>query len=443
VLGEAAMRPPTSIVPARGKLGVLLPGLGAVASTFVAGTMLVRRGLAVPIGSVSQLGTIRDRKRGDDRRARIRDALPLASLDDLVFGGWDIFADDAHAVAESAGVLSREHLALVKDELSRIVPMRGAFRPEFVPRLRGTHVKSTISRAALVDELRADIRSFREATGASRTVAIWCGSTEVQTRTSLVHQTIDDFERGLRTDDPSITNAQLYGWALLREGVPIANGTPTSMVDFPAAVALARSNGLPLAGKDFKTGQTMLKTAVAPALKARMLGIRGWFSTNILGNRDGEVLDDPEAFRSKESTKLGVLEQILEADQHPELYEGLHHKVRIEYYPPRGDAKEGWDSIDIDGWLGYPMQLKVNFLCRDSILAAPIVLDLALFLDLAHRAGLEGAQEWLGFYFKSPMSVLERAPEHDLFVQLASMKSVLQRLADEAGARAHESGERS
>jgi myo-inositol-1-phosphate synthase len=429
------MHAPTTIAPAHGKLGVLLPGMGAVASTFVAGTMLVRRGLAVPIGSVSQLGTMRASRRSDEGPTPIRAALPLAALDDLVFGAWDIFPDDAHAVARSAGVLSSEHLDLVKDELSRLVPMRGAFRPEYVRRLAGTHVKPTQHRAELVEELRRDVRAFRTESGASRVVAIWCGSTEVQTPLSAVHQTIEDFERGLRADDPSITNAQLYGWALLREEVPLANGTPTSMVDFPAAVALARANGVPLAGKDFKTGQTMMKTVVAPALKSRLLGVRGWFSTNILGNRDGEVLDDPEAFRSKESTKLGVLEQILRRDEHPELYGDIHHKVRIEYYRPRGDAKEGWDSIDLDGWLGYPMQLKINFLCRDSILAAPIVLDLALFLDLAHRAGLRGAQDWLGFYFKSPMCTADQSPEHDLFAQLATMKNVLQRLAEESPIR--------
>ncbi|MDQ3032169.1 MAG: inositol-3-phosphate synthase [Myxococcota bacterium] len=419
------MRQPTSIPRAEGKLGVLLPGMGAVATTFVAGAMLARRGLAPPIGSLTQMGTIRLGKRTENRVPTLREFLPLASLDDLEFGGWDIFPDDAYETAAHAAVLSTDHLALLKDELSRVAPMPGAFDPRYVKRLEGTHVKKTRSKAALVEQLRQDVRDFRARTGVSRTVAIWCGSTEILPRLGEAHQTIDGFERGLAHDDDSITSSQLYAWALIREGVPLANGAPNAMMDFPAAVLLARENGVPLAGKDFKTGQTLMKTIVAPGLKARMLGIRGWFSTNILGNRDGEVLDDPESFRCKEATKLGVLDAILEPERHPELYRDLYHKVRIEYYPPRGDAKEGWDNIDIVGWLGYPMQIKIDFLCRDSILAAPLVLDLALFLDLAQRAGFSGTQEWLGFYFKSPMSAPGLQPAHDLFVQLKKLENTL------------------
>lgn len=419
------MKQPTSIPNADGKLGVLLPGMGAVATTFIAGTLLARRGLASPIGSLTQLGTVRLGKRTEHRIPKLCEFLPLAKLDDLEFGGWDIFPHNAYETAIDAGVLSEEHLRLVKDELSQISPMPGAFDARYVKRLNGTHIKNTSNKAALVEQLREDIRNFQNRVEATRTVAIWCGSTECPASIGEAHQTIDAFEKGLAHNDESITNAQLYGWALISEGVPVANGAPNAMLDFPAATVLARERGVPLAGKDFKTGQTLMKTIVAPGLKARMLGIRGWFSTNILGNRDGVVLDDPEAFRAKERTKLGVLDSILEPDRHPLLYRDLYHKIRIEYYPPRGDAKEGWDNIDLVGWLGYPMQLKLNFLCRDSILAAPLVLDLALFLDLAKRAKFAGIQEWLGFYFKSPMSAPELEPAHDLFVQLNKLENTL------------------
>ncbi|UJR83428.1 inositol-3-phosphate synthase [Sandaracinus amylolyticus] len=425
------MKKPDSIPDAEGKLGVLLPGMGAVATTFVAGTMLARRGLAAPIGSLTQMGTIRLGKRTDHRVPTLQEFLPLAQLGDLEFGGWDIFPENALETAEHAAVLSREHLDAVKDELARVAPMPGAFDPRHVKRLQGTHVKKARHKAELVEQIRQDVRDFRARTGVSRCVAIWCGSTEILPTINGAHQTIDGFERALLEDDAAIPASQLYAWALIKERVPIANGAPNAMVDFPAAITLARECGVPIAGKDFKTGQTLMKTIVAPGLKARMLGIRGWFSTNILGNRDGEVLDDPDSFRCKEATKLGVLEGVLEPERHKALYGDLYHKVRIEYYPPRGDAKEGWDNIDLFGWLGYPMQMKVDFLCRDSILAAPLVLDLALFLDLAQRAQLSGIQEWLGFYFKSPMAAPDLKPEHDLFIQLKKLKNTLRWLRGE------------
>jgi myo-inositol-1-phosphate synthase len=413
------------ISPAQGKLGVLLPGLGAVATTFIAGTLLARRGLAEPVGSITQLGTIRLGKRTEDRVPPIREFVPLAAMKDLVFGGWDIFPDDALEAARHAEVLEEKHLGKVAEELQRITPMRAAFYQEDVKRLRATHAKTAASKAEMVEQIREDIRAFKRDQGVDRAVAIWCGSTERYVEPSPVHQTIAAFEKGLRDDDRAITGSALYAWACLKERVPFANGAPNLTVDFPAAWALARDLSVPIAGKDFKTGQTLMKTILAPGFKARALGLRGWFSTNILGNRDGEVLDDPENFRSKEVSKLGVLEHVLEPKRYPSLYGDIHHKVRIEYYPPRGDAKEGWDNIDLFGWLGYPMQLKIDFLCRDSILAAPLVLDLALFLDLAQRSGLHGIQEWLSFFFKSPMTPAGLYPEHDLFIQSMKLKNTL------------------
>jgi myo-inositol-1-phosphate synthase len=408
-----------------------MPGLGAVATTTIAGVLLARKGLGDPVGSLTQMGTIRLGKRTDGRAPRICDFLPLARLDDLVFGGWDIFTDSAYESAVHANVLRPDHLDRVRDELEAIRPMTAVFYPECVRRLHGTHVKRAKNKSEMVERVREDIRQFRATQGCARLVAIWCGSTEVHVEPSAVHRSIDAFEAGLRRDDPGICNSQIYAWACLREGVPFANGAPNLTVDFPAALQLAQRSGVPIAGKDFKTGQTLMKTVVAPGLKARMLGIRGWFSTNILGNRDGEVLDDPGSFRSKEVSKLGVLDYILQPDRHERLYGDLYHKVRIEYYPPRGDAKEGWDNIDLFGWLGYPMQMKINFLCRDSILAAPIVLDLALLLDLASRAGMRGVQEWLSFYFKSPMTAPELYPEHDLFIQLMKLKNTMRWLRGE------------
>ena len=419
------MKQPKEIKKPEGKLAVLLPGLGAVSTTMIAGVLLARRGLGRPIGSMTQLGTIRLGKRSENRAPLVKDFLPLASLDQLEFGAWDLFADDAYESATNAAVLETKHLDLVKDELRAIKPMEAAFYPEYVKRLHGTHVKKAANKAEMVEQIREDIRRFIKEKGCDRAVAVWCGSTEVYFAPSAVHESIEAFEAGLLADDPGISNSQIYAWACLKEHVPYANGAPNLSVDFPAAWDLAKQNCVPIAGKDFKTGQTLMKTIVAPGLKARMLGIAGWFSTNILGNRDGEVLDDPDSFKSKEVSKLGVLEHILQPHVYQELYGKLFHKVRIEYYPPRGDAKEGWDNIDIFGWLGYPMQIKVDFLCRDSILAAPIVLDLALLMDLASRAGFSGTQEWLSFYWKSPMHAPAVYPEHDLFIQSMKLKNTM------------------
>jgi len=419
------MKRPAQIPAAEGKLGVLLPGMGAVATTMIAGTLLARRGAGVPVGSLTQLDTIRLGKRTDHRSPKISDFVPIAGLPQLEFGGWDIFPDDAYESAKHANVLRPEHLEQVKEELSAIKPMPGVFYPEYVKRLNGTYVKKGKSKAEMVEQLRADIRGFIKDRGCSRAVAVWCGSTEAYSKPAEVHSSIRAFEAGLAASDGGITNSQMYAWALLKEGVPIANGSPNLMVDFPAVWDLAKETNVPIAGKDFKTGQTLMKTIIAPGLKTRRLGLKGWYSTNILGNRDGEVLDDPDSFRTKEVSKLSVLDTILQPKVHPELYADLVHKVRIDYYPPRGDDKEGWDNIDLFGWLGYPMQLKINFLCRDSILAAPIVLDLALFLDLANRAKFHGTQEWLSFYFKSPMTAPGLDPEHDLFIQHKKLKNTL------------------
>jgi len=419
------------LVPPSGRLGVLLPGMGAVATTTIAGVMLARRGLGLPVGSLTQMGTLPLRRANGAEEVPLKEAVPLAGLHQLAFGGWDLFPDDALASATNAEVLSEKHLGLVAEELRAVKPMPAVFYPEFVRRLHGTHVKSAPSKAHMVEQVREDVRRFLRDEGCDRAVAVWCGSTEVYREASAVHQTIERFEDGLRHDSPEISNSQIYAWALLQEGVPMANGSPALTLDFPAMYELARERGVPIAGKDFKTGQTLMKTIVAPGLKTRMLGLRGWYSTNILGNRDGEVLDDPDSFRSKEVSKLGVLESILHAGEHPALYGNVAHKVRIDYYPPRGDQKEGWDNIDLFGWLNYPMQMKINFLCRDSILAAPIVLDLALLLDLAKRAGMSGMQDWLGFYFKAPMSPAGTLPVHDLFAQHSRLHDALRRIARE------------
>ncbi len=419
------MRRPDRLQPATGRLGVLLAGLGAVATTTIAGVLLARKGKGLPIGSLTQMSTIRLGKRTEKRSPKITDFAPLATLDQLEFGAWDIFPDDAFEAAVHASVLKSEHLEEVRDGLREVRPMKGVFYPGYVKRLHGTHTKTARDKAEMVEQVREDIRSFRRDRGCDRVVVVWCGSTEVFLEPTSVHANPAAFEEGLRQDDPAISNAQIYAWACLKERVPFANGAPNLCVDFPAAWDLARERRVPVAGKDFKTGQTLLKTILAPGFKARMLGLHGWYSTNILGNRDGEVLDDPDSFRTKEVSKLGVLEAILQSDLYPQLYAGLVHKVRIDYYPPRGDAKEGWDNIDVFGWLGYPMQIKVNFLCRDSILAAPLVLDLALLLDLAQRADFQGTQEWLSFFFKSPMAAPTVRPEHDLFIQLMKLKNTL------------------
>ncbi|HLU26467.1 MAG TPA: inositol-3-phosphate synthase [Longimicrobiales bacterium] len=419
------------IAPAEGKLGVLLPGLGAVATTFIAGVEAVRRGYAKPIGSLSQMGHIRLGKRTEGRQPKIKDFVPLASLEQLEFGGWDPIPDDALESARAAGVLEERDLTPIADFLKSIRPMPAVFDKAYVRRLDGTNVKQGRTKRDLGEQLREDIRRFKEEHGCARLVMVWCGSTEVFMKPTEAHASIEAFEQAMERNDPSIAPSMIYAWAALMEGVPYANGAPNLTVDIPALTELARERGVPIAGKDFKTGQTLIKTIIAPGLKARMLGLSGWFSTNILGNRDGAVLDDPDSFKTKEESKLGVLEYILQPDLYPELYGEVYHKVRINYYPPRGDNKEGWDNLDIFGWLGYPMQIKVDFLCRDSILAAPIVLDLALFLDLAHRAGMSGIQEWLSFYFKSPMTAPELYPEHDLFIQHMKLKNTLRYLMGE------------
>jgi myo-inositol-1-phosphate synthase len=415
----------TRIAPADGKLGILIPGIGAVSTTFMAGVEAVKRGLGAPIGSLTQLGTIRLGKRTEGRTPKIHDFVPLAKLEDLVFGGWDIFEDNAYESAVHAEVLEKTLLEKIREPLEAIRPMRAVFDPDYVRRLHGPNVKSQGSKMDKAEMLMDDIQQFRQTSAAQRLVMIWCGSTEVFHRPAAVHQTLKDFECGLQKNDPDISPSQIYAYAALKSGVPYANGAPNLTTDTPALLELARERQIPICGKDFKTGQTFMKTLIAPGMKARMLGMSGWFSTNILGNRDGEVLEDPGSFKSKEETKLSVLEQILQPNLYPELYKNLYHAVRINYYPPRGDAKEGWDNIDIFGWLGYPMQIKVNFLCRDSILAAPLVLDLVLFLDLAQRAGMKGIQEWLSFYFKAPMTAPGLYPEHDIFIQLMKLKNTL------------------
>jgi len=415
----------------KGKLGVLLPGLGAVATTFIAGVEASRRNLGRPIGSLTQMGTIRLGKRTEDRKPLIKDFVPLAELDDLEFGAWDPIPDDGLKSAQVAGVLREAHLRDVGDFLRGIKPMPAVFSQDYVKKLHGENVKKGKSKRELAEALREDIRRFKKEKGCDRLVTVWCASTEVFLSPGPVHQSIEAFEKGLDASDPGIAPSMIYAYASIQEGVPFANGAPNLTVDIPALRTLAAEKRVPIAGKDFKTGQTLMKTILAPGFKARMLGLNGWFSTNILGNRDGEVLDDPESFKTKEESKLSVLEHILQPSLYPELYGNIYHKVRINYYPPRGDNKEGWDNIDVFGWLGYPMQIKIDFLCRDSILAAPIVLDLALFLDLAQRAGMSGIQEWLSFYFKSPMAAPGLYPEHDLFIQLTKLKNTLRWLMGE------------
>jgi myo-inositol-1-phosphate synthase len=420
-----------SIAPAEGRLGVLLVGLGAVSTTTIAGVMAVRKGLAKPIGALTQMGTIRLGKRTEGRAPAIRDFVPLADLDDLVFGGWDIFEDDCYEAATTAGVLERSLLDGIKEELAAVKPMPAVFDRQYVKRLDGPNVKTGRTKMDLAEQVIEDIRRFKAAHSLDRVVLIWCGSTEIYMKETAAHQSLPAFEKALADNDPSIPSSMIYAYAAIKEGMPYANAAPNLSADIPALIELAHSTGAPLAGKDLKTGQTLIKTIIAPGLKARLLGVEGWYSTNILGNRDGEVLDDPESFKTKEESKKSVLDYILQPNLYPDLYSNLHHVVRINYYPPRGDNKEGWDNIDLVGWLGYKMQLKVNFLCRDSILAAPIVLDVALFLDLARRVGLSGIQEWLSFYFKSPMFAPGLYPEHDLFIQLMKLKNTLRYMRGE------------
>ncbi|MGQ0702136.1 MAG: inositol-3-phosphate synthase [Gemmatimonadales bacterium] len=420
------------IAPASGKLGVLCVGLGAVATTFIAGVELVRRGRTKPFGSLTQLATIRLGKRTEGRAPFIKDFVPLARLADLVFGAWDPIPDNAYQAALKGGVLDRhEHVEPIRDFLESIAPMPAVFDQYYVKRLQGSNVKQGATKRERAEALRQDIRGFKARTGCERMVMVWCASTEIFIAPGPPHETLAAFERAMDSNDPAIAPSMLYAWAALMEGVPFANGAPNLTVDIPAMIELAERRKVAIGGKDFKTGQTMVKTVLSPMFKARMLGVSGWYSTNILGNRDGEVLDDPESFKTKEESKLGVLEYILQPRMYPELYGNLYHKVRINYYPPRGDNKEGWDNIDIFGWCGYPMQIKVDFLCRDSILAAPLVLDLALFFDLAQRAGFFGIQEWLSFYFKSPQVAPGLYPEHDLFIQQTKLKNTLRYLMGE------------
>ena len=424
--------PPRPIEPADGRLGILLVGLGAVATTFIAGVESMRRGLGTPIGSLTQMGTLRLGKRTEHRTPLIKDVVPLADVGDLVFGAWDPISDNAYDAALRAGVLDRhQHLDPIADFLRGIEPMPAAFDQYYVKRLEGNNAKQGRTKLEIAQQIRKDIRDFKVKNDCSRLVMVWCASTEIFMTEAEVHRNIESLEAAMEDNDPDIAPSMLYAWAALMEGIPFANGAPNLTADTPSLLKLATDNDVPICGKDFKTGQTLMKTVLSPMLKARMLGVEGWFSTNILGNRDGEVLDDPDNFKTKEESKLGVLEYILQPDLYPELYGDIYHKVRINYYPPRGDNKEGWDNIDIVGWMGYPMQIKVDFLCRDSILAAPLVLDLALFLDLAKRAGLKGIQEWLSFYFKSPQHAPELYPEHDLFIQQTKLKNTLRYLIGE------------
>jgi myo-inositol-1-phosphate synthase len=420
-----------SIAPAEGKLGVLLPGMGAVATTFVAGVEAVRKGLSQPIGSLTQMGTIRLGKRTDNRSPLVKDFVPLARLEDLEFGGWDVFPDSAYAAAKKAGVLEGHHLEPIKGFLDGIRPWPAVFDPQYVKRLNGPNVKKGKSKRDLAEQVSDDIARFKKERKLDRLVMVWCGSTEVYRQAGEVHSSLEKFEKALDASHPDVLPSMIYAYCAIKAGIPYCNGAPNLSADFPAMVELARKTETPIGGKDFKTGQTLMKTILAPGFKARLLGMNGWYSTNILGNRDGEVLDDPESFKTKEVSKLGVLEHILQPRLHPDLYGKIHHVVRINYYPPRGDNKEGWDNIDIFGWLGYPMQIKVDFLCRDSILAAPIVLDLAIFSDLAKRSEMSGIQEWLSFYFKSPQTAPGLYPEHDLFIQLMKLKNTLRHLRGE------------
>ena len=419
------------ITPAKGTLGVLLPGMGAVTSTFIAGIALAKKGQGRLIGSLTQMQTIRLGKRYEHRTPLIKDFVPLAAVEDLVFGGWDLFADNMYEAALKAGVLEPGRLEPVRREMEAIKPMTAVWDPAYLKNLKATHIKNGKNKRDLARQIMEDIAEFKRRCGAERLVMLWCGSTEILPPDAPVHKSLAAFEKGLEKNHPAIPPSMIYAYAALKMGIPYANGAPNLSADIPALVELAEKAGTPIMGKDFKTGQTLMKTTVAPMLKARMLALRGWYSTNILGNRDGEVLDDPGSFKTKEKSKMSVLDSILEPKLYPGLYGKYYHKVRIDYYPPRGDAKEGWDNIDIAGWLDMPMQVKINFLCRDSILAAPIALDLVLFMDLAKRAGLKGVQEWLSFYFKSPQCRKDLSPEHDIFIQHLKLKNTLRLLMGE------------
>jgi myo-inositol-1-phosphate synthase len=423
--------PKVELAPAKGKLGILTPGMGAVSTTFMAGIEAIKKGIAQPFGSLTQMGTIRLGKRTDNRVPLIKDFVPLSQLNDIVFGGWDIYEENVYQAALTAGVLRKELLDSIKPELEDLKPMKAVFNKNYVKKLDGSHIKSAKTKWDLAQMLMDDMDKFKEKKKIDRLVVVWCGSTEIFLTEESVHQSLASFEKGLKQNHQAIAPSMIYAYAAIKKGIPFANGAPNLTTDFPAMYELAKETATPISGKDFKTGQTLMKTIVAPGLKARLLGLSGWFSTNILGNRDGEVLDDPESFKTKEESKLSVLDQILQPEVYPELYKDFYHKVRINYYPPSGDNKEGWDNIDIFGWLGYPMQIKINFLCRDSILAAPIVLDLALFMDLAQRAKFRGIQEWLSFYYKSPIHLPTLYPEHDLFIQLMKLKNTLRYMMGE------------
>ena len=419
------------IAPASGKLGILLVGLGAVSTTFVAGVEAIRKGMAQPIGSLTQMGTVRLGKRTDNNCPKIKDFVPLADLNDIVFGAWDIFSDSAYEAARNAGVLEKSQIEDLREQLESLKPMAAVFEQNYVKRITGENVKTGKNKMELAEQLIADIAKFKEEKGCERLVMVWAASTEIFIEASEIHNDIEAFEKAMYDDDPRIAPSMIYAYAAIKSKVPFANGAPNLSCDIPALTKLSEDSGVPICGKDFKTGQTLMKTILAPGLKSRMLGLEGWYSTNILGNRDGEVLDDPENFKTKEESKLSVLEHILQPDVYPELYKDFAHVVRINYYPPRGDNKEGWDAIDIFGWLGYKMQIKIDFMCRDSILAAPLVLDLALFMDLAQRAKMKGIQEWLSFYFKAPQTAPGLYPEHDIFIQLMKLKNTLRYLKGE------------
>lgn len=419
------------IAPPNGKLGILLPGMGAVATTLITGVLAAREGLGIPVGSLTQMGRIRLGKRTDNRNPLIKDFVPLADLNDVVFGGWDLFEDNAYEAAVKAKVLDKHLIEHFRTELIAITPMKAVFDPLYIPNLKAENIKTAQSKMDLANEIINDIDRFKKENNCARLVMVWCASTEVYSRESAAHQTLDSLEEGLRNNDPSIPPSMIYAYASIKAGVPFANGSPNLTCDVPAIVELANKTGTPIGGKDYKSGQTFMKTMLAPGLKARMLGLDGWFSTNILGNRDGEVLNNPENFKSKEVSKSGVIDDILEPELHPDLYGNIYHKVRIEYYPPRGDFKESWDNLDIFGWLGYKMQIKINFSCRDSILAAPLALDIALFLDLAKRSRLKGIQEWLSFYFKTPQTAKGLPAQNDVFKQLEKLENTLRYLMGE------------
>ena len=422
----------TDIQKPSGKLGVLIVGLnGAVASTFITGTYAVRKNLSKPVGSITQMATMRLGLRNENRFPKIKDIVPLANLDQLIFGGWDIQDENVYDSCIRADVLESRDLEPLKEELKQLRPMKAVFIKEYVKRLNASYVKTGATKWDLMEQLRQDIRDFKATNQCDRLVMIWCGSTEIFQTVKEVHSELPAFEQAMKDNHADVAPSMIYAYAALAEKVPYIDGSPNLSINIPALLQFADKQNLPIGGHDFKSGQTMLKTVLAPMLKARMLGLQGWFSTNILGNRDGEVLDDPDNFKTKEESKLSVIDTILQPELYPQLYGDVYHKVRINYYPPRKDAKEAWDNIDLFGWMGYPMQLKVNFLCRDSILAAPFCLDLVLFIDLAQRCGFKGIQHWLSFYFKSPMHEPNQQPEHDLFIQNVKLKNTLRMIINE------------